>query len=804
MSNLKEAFTVESKHGAFYTGGIVKWSSDGEYLFCQNGGTLCVLSVDKGLVIARLGETENAEDEDTINSFTLSHDNDYVVSHHKSGLFKLWLHKENKVKKLWKSIHNGPVPRIALSKNNLIMASGGSDSSVRLWDLEHHSCTHNLKGVQGVVSVLHFHPDESKQLVFAAGDDTKIYGWDISTGQLKTTLSGHFSKVTSLSFHDDGIHLLSSGRDKVLILWDIVKGNSIRILPVYEGIEGTFILPSNINLPIDVDTQNSEKIFAVSAGEKGTVKIWEMKSGHEIYCQNNSLLAPAKEDGGLSITHLLYNEKLKSFAVTSVDHNIIIHSLETFDCLKQFVGYTDEILDIVYIGKNGDHLAVATNSCDIKLYELATMSCQLLCGHTDLVLSLATSLSNRNLMVSSAKDNSVRVWLMCQETYKMFCIGSAIRHTSSVGSVALSQASCEFFASASKDLCLKLWTLPTDLSITDRDITLNATHTVLAHQKYINSVTVSPNDKLLATGSEDKTAKLWSTENLQLLGVLRGHRRGVWCVRFSPIDQVLLTSSADCTMKLWSLSELNCLKTFEGHESSVLRAEFISRGMQLITSSTDGLLKLWNVKTSECEATLDEHDNRVWTLAVSKNEKYIISGGSDSLIVKWRDVTEENRAKATAEREQLILEEQKLSNYLKANKLISALKLALKLDKPRQVLRVIENIILNKDSNELKETISELKTDYKVALLKCATTWNTNSRNSHVAQLVINALLNDIGSGNLQVDNLSSSMEALIPYTERHFKRLTRLLQDLHLMNYTVNRIKPHNEPMLIDEKNDD
>lgn len=71
-------------------------------------------------------------------------------------------------------------------------------------------------------------------------------------------------------------------------------------------------------------------------------------------------------------------------------------------------------------------------------------------------------------------------------------------------------------------------------------------------------------------------------------------------------------------------------------------------------------------------------------------------------------------------------------------------------------------------------------------------------------QLVINALLNDIGSGNLQVDNLSSSMEALIPYTERHFKRLTRLLQDLHLMNYTVNRIKPHNEPMLIDEKNDD
>lgn len=89
---------------------------------------------------------------------------------------------------------------------------------------------------------------------------------------------------------------------------------------------------------------------------------------------------------------------------------------------------------------------------------------------------------------------------------------------------------------------------------------LNAEHTVLAHQKEINSVSVSPNDKLIATGSQDKTAKIWNTDGLQLLGVFRGHRRGVWCVRFSPIDQILLTTSADCTIKLWSLTDLNCLK----------------------------------------------------------------------------------------------------------------------------------------------------------------------------------------------------------------------------------------------------
>ncbi|XP_024940817.1 transducin beta-like protein 3 isoform X3 [Cephus cinctus] len=655
-NKLKEAFEVETKYGAFYMGGNIEWSADGDYILCQKIGVVSVVNVNKGSVSVSLGETGPDQDEDTINTFTLFPDSEFIVSHHKSGLFKLWDWKAGKLKKMWKSIHNGPVAKIAISSDGLSMSSGGSDSNVRMWDLQHHACTHSFKGIQGVVSVLAFHPDTKKQLLFAAGDDTKIHVWNTQNGREERVLSGHFSKITSISFHDDGIHLVSSGRDKVLILWNITKGTAIRTVPVFEGIEGAFILPKCCDLPFP--RENSDGIYVAAAGEKGIVKIWEMREARQVYIQKNSLVSSAKEEGGLAITHLLYNPIINCIVIASVDHNIIIHSMNTFQ------------------------------------YE---------------------------------------------------------------------------------------------------EVTINVTHTELAHEKDINSIAVSPNDRFIATGSQDKTAKLWTAEGLQLLGVLRGHRRGVWCVRFSPIDQVLLTTSADCTLKFWSLTDLNCLKTLEGHESSVLKAEFLSRGMQLISSGGDGLLKLWSVKTSECIATLDEHDSRVWALTVNAKESHIISGGSDSLLVVWRDVTEEKLTKAAEEKEELALGIQRLANLLKADKLTAALKLALRLERPFQVLKIIDGII-KKGKEGLVSTIQELKPHEKESLLRCAVTWNTNSRNSQAAQLIMYTLLDDIGTEQLQSSDLGSSLEAMIPYTERHFKRLTQLIQDLHILEYTINRMKPHTQ----------
>lgn len=145
-------FDVETKHGAFYTGGNVEWIQD--KLYCQTNSSISLVNYVDGKVVQTIGE-ESSEG-DLIHSFTT--DGDRLITAHKSGLLKLW-NKEGEVVKMWKSIHKSPISVLKL-KNNLL-ASGGSDGVVRIWDLEHQACIASFKNCQGVVNVVEFHPEEN-------------------------------------------------------------------------------------------------------------------------------------------------------------------------------------------------------------------------------------------------------------------------------------------------------------------------------------------------------------------------------------------------------------------------------------------------------------------------------------------------------------------------------------------------------------------------------------------------------------------------------------------------------------------
>ncbi|XP_059469900.1 transducin beta-like protein 3 [Neocloeon triangulifer] len=773
---LKESFEVESQHAAFFTGNQIAWTSDGTSFLCQDGAKVNMLELESGKVTTTFC-TSSSEDEDIkddpVTAFALSEDEfgSYLFVSYRSGLIAKWSRTENEILRSWKSVHKGPVARIAVDEDAIYLATGGSDSKVRIWELANFNCIHSLKGCQGVTSVLKFRPNSNE--IFAAGDDCKIRSWSVSNGAEILVLESHFSQVTAIEFYEN--QLVSTGRDSVICLWNLDGGALLKTIPTYESMEGMVLLPASCVLPGNYHVGSNSGPHVAVAGEKGVVRVWQVEKAKEIFVQSNSQISPSTEPGGLAVTTLMLHDNV--LAMVGVDHTIALHTLSDFECQRLLIGYCDEILDIVYCGKGDTCLAVASNSPDIKLYRLKDMHCLLLKGHTDLVLALSASPSQPNLLASSAKDNTVKLWLIDEEVGKVACVASGERHTGSIGAVVFSQTSAEWLYSGAQDNCIKAWKIKEN----EKEYSLTPVHSAIAHDKEINGLCVSPNDKFVASASQDKTAKLWNAD-LTLIGALRGHKRGVWCARFSSADQVIATGSADCTIRLWNLADLTCIKTFEGHDASVLKLEFLASGLQIISSAGDGLLKLWTIKNSECTLTLDGHDGRIWALAVQADQTRMVSGGSDSKLVVWRDTTVEKQEKTRQEMVEKVEQDQTLSNLMHNQMYESALELSLQLNRPKTTLKIIQ--ILSQEKDKLRGAVKKLNPELQESLLQLALKWNSNTRNYTEAQLILEFMLTE-GSVQLSASDLAQALA----FTNKHFQRLSQLRADLHFLTYTASRM---------------
>ncbi|XP_026678519.1 transducin beta-like protein 3 [Diaphorina citri] len=323
-------------------------------------------------------------------------------------------------------------------------------------------------------------------------------------------------------------------------------------------------------------------------------------------------------------------------------------------------------------------------------------------------------------------------------------------------------------------------------------------------------VNFSPLDRILISSSGDATIKLWCLTDYVCLKSLEGHdasvlrchfiNKGTQIVRmiiraldyqdsYAPGTQIVSTG-ADGLLKLWSIKTSTCVSTFDKHALKIRNSD----RTQIVSTGADGLLKLWSIKTSTCVSTFDKHALKIWTLAITKDENQIITGGADSLLVTWRDATEETVSQRIAEAQQAVMQSQQLDNLINAKENVKALKLALKLNRPHTTLKIIQNII-QEDESQLKQCLTELHEDQKEELLKCAVTWNTNAKHAYAAQLVLSVLLELTSGGitslvlsvllELQCTMVSKSfqgsLEALLPYTQRHFARLMRPNQTVGL-----------------------
>lgn len=139
------------------------------------------------------------------------------------------------------------------------------------------------------------------------------------------------------------------------------------------------------------------------------------------------------------------------------------------------------------------------------------------------------------------------------------------------------------------------------------------------HQQLINDVKFSPDGRIIASASFDKSIKLWESITGKFITSLRGHVQAVYSIAWSADSRLLVSGSADSTLKGKSSIKLKLL------------VRTLRRMLRCI------LLTVWSMKTKKLMQDLPGHADEVYAVDWSPDGLRVASGGKDKVLQLWQN-----------------------------------------------------------------------------------------------------------------------------------------------------------------------
>uniref|UniRef100_A0A8C7F952 Notchless protein homolog 1 n=1 Tax=Oncorhynchus kisutch TaxID=8019 RepID=A0A8C7F952_ONCKI len=292
---------------------------------------------------------------------------------------------------------------------------------------------------------------------------------------------------------------------------------------------------------------------------------------------------------------------------------------------KTLTGHTKWITWIswepLHLNPECRYLASSSKDGAVRVWDVVLGRCErILTGHTQSVTCVKWG--GDGLLYTSSQDRTIKVWRAKDGVQCRTLQG----HAHWVNTLALST-----------DYVLRTGAFePADATINPQDQT--GTFEELkekALQRY-NKVRGEAPERLVS-GSDDFTLFLWNpAEDKKPLARLTGHSALINEVLFSPDTRLLASASFDKSIKIWDGRTGKYLQSLRGHVAAVYQVAWSADSRLMVSGSSDSTLKVWDIKTGKLHTDLPGHADEVFAVDWSPDGQRVVSGGKDKCLRIWR------------------------------------------------------------------------------------------------------------------------------------------------------------------------